>query len=61
MQTGAPNEIYDYPRNEFAADFIGETYFLPGKVMSANNSDVEVKLDNGPSIKYTSYYLLEIV
>lgn len=35
LQVGAPQEIYDRPANRFVADFIGETNFLPCKVLQA--------------------------
>ncbi len=35
VQFGAPDEIYDRPKNKFVADFIGETRFLP---IEAGNS-----------------------
>jgi spermidine/putrescine transport system ATP-binding protein len=35
-QVGIPNEIYDNPENKFVADFIGETNFIDGQVVSNN-------------------------
>jgi iron(III) transport system ATP-binding protein len=32
QQTGAPREIYERPGNQFVADFIGTTNFLPATV-----------------------------
>ena len=32
VQIGSPTEIYDSPRNEFTAQFIGESNFFSGKV-----------------------------
>ncbi|TIT08938.1 MAG: spermidine/putrescine ABC transporter ATP-binding protein, partial [Mesorhizobium sp.] len=34
LQVGAPRDIYDRPAERFVADFIGETNFLPGTVVS---------------------------
>ena len=34
LQVGTPQEIYEQPANRFVADFIGETNFLPCKVMN---------------------------
>ena len=34
QQVGTPEEIYNYPANHFVADFIGDTNFLEGKVIS---------------------------
>jgi len=33
LQVGTPRDIYDRPVNRFVADFIGETNFLPAKVV----------------------------
>jgi spermidine/putrescine transport system ATP-binding protein len=35
-QVGFPNEIYEHPENKFVADFIGETNFIDGVVVSNN-------------------------
>lgn len=32
LQIGTPNEIYEKPKDEFIADFIGETNFLTGEI-----------------------------
>ena len=34
MQVGAPRELYRHPVSRFVAEFIGETNFLPGKILS---------------------------
>jgi len=34
MQVGSPRDIYERPANEFVADFIGTTNFIPGVVLS---------------------------
>jgi spermidine/putrescine transport system ATP-binding protein len=34
LQVGRPADIYEHPATRFVADFIGETNFLPGKVIS---------------------------
>jgi iron(III) transport system ATP-binding protein len=36
MQVGAPREVYRRPNCRLVADFIGETDFIPGTVVSAN-------------------------
>ena len=51
MQTGSPSDIYEFPRNKFVADFIGQTNFLAGKVVSMNESKVSIQLDNGLSLE----------
>ncbi|MDT4874179.1 PhnT2: putative 2-aminoethylphosphonate ABC transporter, ATP-binding protein [compost metagenome] len=32
MQVGTPNEIYERPRHQFVAQFIGDINFLPGQL-----------------------------
>lgn len=32
LQVGTPEEIYEYPRNKFVADFIGNVNLFPGKL-----------------------------
>ena len=39
-QDGSPEDLYYRPSNRFVAEFIGETNFLSGKVISLNNSIV---------------------
>lgn len=47
LQVGTPNEIYDVPRHRFVADFIGETNFLTGNVVSSEDGHVAFKLPTG--------------
>jgi iron(III) transport system ATP-binding protein len=35
MQVGAPREVYRRPNSRLVADFIGETDFIPGRIVSA--------------------------
>jgi len=44
-QIGTPDEIYNKPKTAFVASFIGEMNFLEGKVISATDRDVKVKID----------------
>jgi len=41
-QLGTPTEIYEEPANEFVADFIGDTNFLPGDLADGDDG---VRLD----------------
>jgi spermidine/putrescine transport system ATP-binding protein len=50
LQVGTPEEIYDTPNSRFVADFIGETVFLPGCLMSKEGAFGWVQLD-GTTIK----------
>jgi ABC-type Fe3+/spermidine/putrescine transport system ATPase subunit len=38
-QVGTPDEIYDFPRSRFVADFIGLSEFLAGKVSTVRAED----------------------
>ncbi len=43
QQSGTPKQIYEHPANRFVADFIGETNFVPGRVLEvAEFASVEV-------------------
>src|SRR5688572_6901993 len=46
-QIGEPREVYRAPVNRFVADFIGETNWLPGTVMSAEGGRLRVKTEAG--------------
>ncbi len=37
LQVGTPKEIYEQPSSRFVADFIGDTNFLPCKVLEEND------------------------
>lgn len=43
LQVGAPQEVYRRPRRKTVAHFIGETDFIPGKLMSRNGDTVRVE------------------
>ena len=44
MQVGSPREIYENPTNRFVADFIGETNFIEGEVISnGDNTMINAK------------------
>ena len=42
-QTGRPAEVYRAPHSKFAADFMGETNFLEGRVLSVADGRVRVE------------------
>lgn len=50
-QIASPLELYNEPRNQFVADFIGESNLLTGRVSSRDEDTVDVELeaiDQGP-------------
>lgn len=50
LQVGAPRDIYDHPANRFVANFIGESNFLTGDVLSVSGARADVKLASGAVI-----------
>jgi spermidine/putrescine transport system ATP-binding protein len=44
QQVGTPEQIYNYPANHFVADFIGDTNFLEGKVVSLHEDRTVLKV-----------------
>ncbi|MDX8528354.1 ABC transporter ATP-binding protein [Mesorhizobium sp. MSK_1335] len=50
LQVGTPRDIYDRPAERFVADFIGETNFLPGTVVSKQAGVATVKFASNTTI-----------
>ncbi|WEZ84848.1 ABC transporter ATP-binding protein [Rhizobium sp. 32-5/1] len=50
LQVGSPRDIYDAPTDRFVADFIGETNFLKGQVVSSANGIADVDTGVGGRI-----------
>jgi spermidine/putrescine transport system ATP-binding protein len=50
LQIGTPRDIYDRPAERFVANFIGDTNFLEGEIMSAYRGEARVKLTTGATI-----------
>src|SRR5690606_4812841 len=44
QQVGSPEQIYNFPANHFVADFIGDTNFLEGKVVSLHQDRTVLKV-----------------
>lgn len=51
LQIGTPEEIYETPSTRFVADFIGETNFLHGKLISVEDQCAIVELDSKTRIR----------
>jgi len=45
LQVGRPMEIYEDPGTRFVADFVGETNFVDGRVVTPDDSQAEVDLE----------------
>ena len=50
-QLAAPEDVYERPRTEFVAGFIGVSNLLPGVVESVSGDQVDLRLDSGPTIR----------
>jgi iron(III) transport system ATP-binding protein len=46
-QLGTPGDLYRRPGSKFVAEFLGETNFVPGRVVSRSASGVEVRTSAG--------------
>jgi len=44
QQIGGPTDIYEHPVNRFVADFIGDTNFLDGEIVSLNDDLVSCRI-----------------
>jgi spermidine/putrescine transport system ATP-binding protein len=44
QQIGGPTDIYEHPVNRFVADFIGDTNFMDGEIVSLNDDLVSCKI-----------------
>jgi ABC-type Fe3+/spermidine/putrescine transport system ATPase subunit len=49
-QRGAPAEVYEHPRSEFVANFLGNANFLTGTVAAVNGKRISVALRDGARI-----------
>lgn len=52
LQVGTPSQIYESPADMFVADFIGETNFLQGEVLSVNGDTGVMKTENAGNISF---------
>jgi spermidine/putrescine transport system ATP-binding protein len=50
LQVGTPTEIYERPASRFVADFIGETNFLEGVVLTRDGRHVTVEVAGMPAL-----------
>jgi spermidine/putrescine transport system ATP-binding protein len=46
-QVGTAEEIYEYPKTRFVADFIGESNFFSGKITSLDDNHLDLITDGG--------------
>jgi spermidine/putrescine transport system ATP-binding protein len=50
-QVGSPEDVYERPRTEFVAGFIGVSNLMPATVQSVNGRDTELRLDSGATVR----------
>ena len=50
MQIGSPDEVYERPRNAFAAEFFGATNFLKGRAAGTHGKTGVIALDGGGKV-----------
>jgi iron(III) transport system ATP-binding protein len=53
-QHGTPAELYRQPHSRFVADFMGETNFIEGKIVSRSGTHAEVATPMGPFSGHTT-------
>jgi spermidine/putrescine ABC transporter ATP-binding subunit len=53
-QLGTPDDLYERPRNRFVADFIGESNFLPGRVVGVAGAGVAFETRRGAKLQATA-------
>ena len=58
-QLGTPDDLYFRPKTVFAADFLGESNLLAGRVISHDHGFAKVELDDGTPLIGTSEIRLE--
>lgn len=51
LQVGPPQDIYDQPTSRFVADFIGETNFVPCRVLEQHNDLALIQLAEGITLQ----------
>lgn len=57
QQVGTPSEVFDYPKNDFVAGFVGEPpmNFLPTR-LCGNGSEPKLSIPNGETVELPSRY-----
>jgi spermidine/putrescine ABC transporter ATP-binding subunit len=53
IQEGTPHELYENPRSEFVASFIGQSNFMKGKVSEIDESVMKIQVGEGPVLRVT--------
>jgi spermidine/putrescine transport system ATP-binding protein len=53
-QVDPPEEIYERPRTDFVAGFIGVSNLMPGRIVSKSGDQAEVRLDAGVTVRISA-------
>lgn len=51
VQLGTPREVYEKPRSQFVAEFIGQSNFLKCQVIRSDSSIAQVETENGLTLE----------
>jgi len=54
QQLGTPEDLYERPGSRFVADFIGESNFLPGRVVGSTGDTVAFETRRGAKLHATA-------
>ena len=49
-QVGLSHEVYDHPKTQFVASFVGESNLFPGRVSEVRNGEAKVETAFGPLV-----------
>jgi len=49
-QAGTPQELYDFPADEFVADFLGGANLIKGRIVSGDAKRQQIVLDDGQNV-----------
>jgi ABC-type Fe3+/spermidine/putrescine transport system ATPase subunit len=50
VEQGEPYQLYENPRSEFVASFIGQSNFMNGKITEITEKTMIVSIDDGPAL-----------
>jgi spermidine/putrescine transport system ATP-binding protein len=51
VQIGGPRELYDEPKNQYVAGFVGKSNFFDGKVVESCPNGAAIQIPNGPLLQ----------
>ena len=54
LQVGEPSEIYNFPRERFVAEFIGDSNFLKGEVLLIKNGTAHIRFTSGNEVELSA-------